>query len=197
MLNTLSGRFLILTIVFVMLAEVFIFVPSVARFRQDYLLDRLERAQLASLALEADDMLAPALEAELLQNADVYNVVLLRDEVRQLALSSPIPQPIDATYDMRDPTGMELIADALRTLFVAEDRVIRVLGNPVRDGGLLIEITMRQGPLRAAMLEYGLNVLILSAVISIITAVLLFIAVRILLVSPIKGVVQGMQPMDG
>jgi len=35
MLNTLSGRFLILTIVFVMLAEVFIFVPSVARFRED------------------------------------------------------------------------------------------------------------------------------------------------------------------
>ncbi len=28
-----------------------IFVPSVARFREDYLLDRLERAQIASLAL--------------------------------------------------------------------------------------------------------------------------------------------------
>ena len=53
MLNTLSGRFLILTTVFVMLAEVLIFVPSVARFREDYLLDRLERAQIASLALLA------------------------------------------------------------------------------------------------------------------------------------------------
>ena len=49
MLNTLSGRFLVLTVVFVMLAEVLIFVPSVARFRQDYLLLRLERAQIASL----------------------------------------------------------------------------------------------------------------------------------------------------
>ena len=43
MLNTLSGRFLILTTVFVMLAEVLIFVPSIARFRQDYLEDRLQR----------------------------------------------------------------------------------------------------------------------------------------------------------
>ena len=51
MFNSLSGRFLVLTIVFVMLAEVFIFVPSIARFREDYLLERLERAQLASLAL--------------------------------------------------------------------------------------------------------------------------------------------------
>ncbi len=38
MLNSLSGRFLILTTIFVMLAEVLIFVPSVARFREDYLL---------------------------------------------------------------------------------------------------------------------------------------------------------------
>ena len=48
-LKSLSGRFLILTTVFVMLAEVLIFVPSVARFREDYLLSRLERAQIAAL----------------------------------------------------------------------------------------------------------------------------------------------------
>ena len=65
-MNTLSGRFLILTVIFVMLAEVFIFVPSIARFRQEYLLDRLERAQIASLSVLADDMLSEALEAELL-----------------------------------------------------------------------------------------------------------------------------------
>ena len=57
MLNSLSGRFLILTTVFVMLAEILIFVPSIARFREDYLLNHLERAQIASLALLADDML--------------------------------------------------------------------------------------------------------------------------------------------
>lgn len=90
-MNSLSGRFLILTTVFVMLAEVLIFVPSIARFREDFLLNRLERAQIASLALLADDMLAEDLEAELLANAGVYNVVLRRDEVRQLMLSSPIP----------------------------------------------------------------------------------------------------------
>ena len=57
MINSLSGRFLILTTVFVMLAEMLIFVPSIARFREDYLLQRLERAQIASLALLADDMI--------------------------------------------------------------------------------------------------------------------------------------------
>lgn len=193
MLNTLSGRFLILTTIFVMLAEVLIFVPSVARFREDYLLARLERAQIASLALEADDMITPELEAELLRNAEVYNVVLRRDEIRQLALSSPIPSPIDATYDMRDPTAMILISDAMKTLVNPQERIVRVIGNPVRDGGLLIEVTMDEMPLRSAMVDYGLNVLALSAVISIITALLLFGAVQYLLVRPIKRVVGHMQ----
>ena len=84
MLNSLSGRFLILTTIFVMLAEILIFVPSIARFREEFLQNRLERAQIASLALLADDMLESALEAELLENAGVFNVVLRRDEVRQL-----------------------------------------------------------------------------------------------------------------
>ena len=91
-MNSLSGRFLILTIIFVMLAEILIFVPSIARFREDYLLDHLERAQIASLALLADDMLdTETREAELLENAGVFNVVLRRDEIRQLMLSTPMP----------------------------------------------------------------------------------------------------------
>ena len=193
MLNTLSGRFLILTIVFVMLAEVFIFVPSVARFRQDYLLSRLERAQIASLAVEAADMIAPDLERELLKNAGVFNVVLRRDDMRQLALSSPIPAPILATYDMRDPAGPTLIRDALATLWDTQPRIIRVIGNPVQGAGLLIEVTMEQMPLRAAMIEYGLNVLVLSAIISVITALLLFLSVQAFLVRPIKSVIGHMQ----
>ncbi|TNF63106.1 MAG: HAMP domain-containing histidine kinase [Rhodobacteraceae bacterium] len=193
MLRSLSGRFLILTIIFVMLAEVLIFVPSIARFREDYLLDRLERAQIASLALLADDMLTSELEAELLKNAEVFNVVLRRDEVRQLVLSSPIPVPIDATFDLRDPGALTLIRDALVRLVDPGNHVIRVIGAPLREAGLLIEITMDSGPLRAAMIDYGIRILILSAVISIFTAVLLFIAVRRFLVVPIRGVVGSMQ----
>ena len=62
MLKSLSGRFLFLTIVFVMLSEVLIFVPSIAQFRADFLIMRIERAQIASLALLADDMISTELE---------------------------------------------------------------------------------------------------------------------------------------
>lgn len=193
MLKTLSGRFLILTVIFVMLAEILIFVPSVARYREDYLLLRLERAQIASLALLADDMIDMSLEEELLKNAGVYNVVLRRDEMRQLILNSPIPEPISGTYDMRDASAGVLIRDAMMQLLDQRARVIRVIGAPVQDAGLLIEVTMDTQELRAAMIDYGLRILLLSAVISVVTAFLLFLAVRAILVRPIKGVVGYMQ----
>ena len=82
-MNSLSGRFLILTAIFVMLAEIMIFLPSVARFREDFLLTRLERAQIASLALLASEDISTELEEELLSNAGVFNVVMRRDEARQ------------------------------------------------------------------------------------------------------------------
>ena len=193
MLNSLSGRFLMLTTIFVMLAEILIFVPSIARFREEYLQNRLERAQIASLVLLADDMIDMDLEKELLENAGVFNVVLRRDEARQLMLSTPMPRPIDATYDLRDGTAMVLIRDAMRQLLEPENKMIRVIGAPVREAGLLIEITVETDPLRQAMIDYGIRILILSAVISVFTAFLLFIAVRAIIVKPIRGVVGHMQ----
>jgi signal transduction histidine kinase len=192
--NTLSGRFLLLTAAFVMLAEVLIFVPSIARFRADYLFLKLEKAQIASLALLASDQSISAdLETELLKNAEVFNVVLRRDEVRQLVLSSPIPAPIWDTYDLRLAGPWELIRDSMAVLADPQNRIIRVIGNPVQDAGLLIEITVETAPLREAMVEYGLRILFLSALISVVTAFLLFLAVQRLLVGPIRRVVRHMQ----
>ncbi len=192
-LNSLSGRFLVLTIVFVMVAEVLIFVPSIARFRADYLLLRLEKAQIASLAqLAGGGEVDEALGAELLANAGVFNVVLRRDEVRQLVLSSPIPSPVEATYDLRLSGPWELIRDALMQVADRQNRVIRVIGNPVQEAGLLIEVTLESGPLRRAMLDYGFRILVLSALLSGVTATLLFIAARRLIVAPIARVARSM-----
>ena len=192
MLNTLSGRFLILTTLFVFLAEVLIFVPSVARFRIEYLSDRLERAQIASLALLANDMIGKDVEAELLQNAEVHNVVLARENMRQLILNSPNIGEVKATYDIREASAWELIRDAMMTLARPSDHVIRVIGNPTREAGEKIEVTMDASSVRAAMVDYGLRILLLSAVISVITAFLLFLAVQRFLVMPIRNVVGAM-----
>ncbi|MCC5970828.1 MAG: HAMP domain-containing histidine kinase [Pararhodobacter sp.] len=191
--RTLSGRFLLLTIIFVLLAEVLILVPSVARYREDYLLTRLERAQIASLALLASDgAISDKLAEELLINAGVYNVVLRRDAMRELVLSSPVPGPISATYDLRNPSPPEMMRDAILALLDREARVIRVFGDPVREAGLLIEVTMDSAPLREELIDYALRILLLSLVLSVATAALLFLAVQRLIVTPMRRVVVSM-----
>lgn len=192
-LNTLSGRFLLLTTLFVVLAEGLILVPAVTNYRQDYLETRLERAQIASLALlTTDQMIEPDLERELLNNAGVYNVVLRRDSARQLVLSSPIPQPISDTFDLRDSPYPERVGDTLSELFSSQNQVIRVVGQPVQQGGQVIEVTLSTEPMRVEMLEYALRMLVLSAMVSVATAFLLFWAVRHMMVIPIKRLVAHM-----
>ncbi|MDV7271954.1 HAMP domain-containing sensor histidine kinase [Thioclava sp. A2] len=191
--NTLSGRFLVLTTIFVVLAEVALLLPGVGSFREDYLISRLERAQIASLALlTTDQMIDEDLEKELLANAGVFNVVLRRDEVRQLVLSSQIPSPVVSTYDLREPGFWEKIRDALVVLVDSGNHVIRVIGDPVQKGGLVIEVTMETGPMRVEMIEYGLRLLMLSAAIAGPLALLLFAAVRRLVLEPISRVVKQM-----
>ena len=48
---SLSARVLVLTVACVMLAEVLIYIPSIARFRLSYLEQRIEEAHLAALSL--------------------------------------------------------------------------------------------------------------------------------------------------
>lgn len=155
-------------------------------------MDRLERAQLASLTLLANDEISSELQEELLFNAGVYNVVLRRDEARQLILSAPLPSAISATFDLRDATPFQLIRDAILTISTPDQDIIRIIGEPSNMGGILIEITLDSAQLRDAMVDYGLRILLLSAVISVVTAVLLFLAVRGFLVKPIRRVVGHM-----
>lgn len=192
--GSLSRRLLVLTVLFVMLAEVLIFVPSMANFRLNWLEQRLAAAQIASLALEArpDNMVSPALREELLKNAQVYAVALHRDDARRLVLSEDMPPVVDTSFDLRDAMAMFLIMDAFETLFVGDGRVILVTGNPRFGAGESIEIVFDETPLRHAMLRYGKNIFLLSLVISIITACLVFTALHFVLVRPMRRITENM-----
>ena len=62
--SSLSAKLLVMTILFVMLAEVLIFAPSVARFRESWLEGRMAAGHLAALTIEAapDQMVTQELE---------------------------------------------------------------------------------------------------------------------------------------
>ncbi|MEM9717486.1 MAG: HAMP domain-containing sensor histidine kinase, partial [Pseudomonadota bacterium] len=165
---------------------------SLARFRLTYLESRLEAAQIASLAVLASqqDMVDAELEAELLKNAGVLNVVLSRDAVRQLVLSSPMTGPVEASYDLRDAGPVMLIRDAFRTWLRTDNRVIRVIGTPVNAGGELIEVSIYEKPLRDSMTNYGRNIFYLSVAIAVMVSVLFYFATQALLVQPNRRLIR-------
>jgi signal transduction histidine kinase len=182
----LSAKLLLLTILFVMLAEVLVFVPSVSNFRRQWLLERLAAAQIASLAAEAapGGQLPKMLRDELLERAKVKAIAVKRADSRVLIIEMDMPHDIDASYDLRDASWLTLIADAMMVYVAPDDRVIRVLGEAGFNPGELIDVVMEEAPLKSSMIGYGLDILGLSILISIITAALVYLSLDALLVKP-------------
>ena len=93
----LSARLLLLTILFVMVAEVLIYVPSVANFRRTWLNDRLAAAQMAALVLDAApaEKLSDELEARLLAGVNARAVAVKSAGVRRLlAVADHVPEVV-------------------------------------------------------------------------------------------------------
>src|SRR5687768_18410352 len=88
----LSARLLILTILFVMIAEVLIYVPSVANFRRNWLKDRLAAAQIAALVLDAapEDKLSEELETKLLAGVGAKAVAVRGGGTRRLLATDDV-----------------------------------------------------------------------------------------------------------
>jgi len=190
----LSARLLLLTMFFVMLSEVFIYAPSIGRFRADYLQQRIAAAHLASLALEVppDNMVSAGLRAKLLDHAGAHGIVLRSPARKALVLSADMPPRTDATYDLRDSRFFGLIGEAFMVLAGDGKRVLRIIGVSPKAPDVLVETVIDEAPMRTAMLDYSWRILALSIVISLTTAVLVFISLHWLFVRPMRGLMAAM-----
>jgi len=199
----LPAKLLLLTAVFVMLAEILIFLPSVSDYRLNWLEERLIAARLATLAAEGfpGGDVPSGLRTEMLRTAQVKAVASRRRGVRRLVLPIDPQMTIDDHYDLRQrPQGfwdglglrLEQIGDAITVFFTPEGRTIRVLGSIGDDPDDLVEIVMPEAPLKRAMTAYALNILRFSIIISLVTAALVYFALSRLLVRPMMQITRNM-----
>jgi len=186
--SSLRSRLLILTFLFVMVISALIYPTSIASFRQDYLETRLENAQIAALALEAapGNMVSPDLEQRLLSQSGVIALIMRREDKSLLLGYDVMPEEVQATFDLRNPSLGTLITDAFGTLEMGGNRVIRVVGDPMVPGTRMLEITMDESGLYAALKNYSNNVLVLSLITSLFTGILVYLALHWLLVRPMR-----------
>ncbi|MBL0406383.1 HAMP domain-containing histidine kinase [Microvirga aerilata] len=182
----LSARLLLLTVMFVMLAEVLIYVPSVANFRLTWLNDRLAAAQIAAMVLDAapEESLSEELEMRLLHGVGARAIALRGGGRRSLLATGDVPPEVSKTVDLRDAKWHTLVHDAFDALLNPADKPIRVIGSGM--GVDFVEMILDQRPLRHAMVEFSRNILLLSLFISIITASLVYLTLQWVIVRPVR-----------
>ncbi len=188
----LSGKLLLLTIVFVMLAEVFIYVPSVANFRNTWLKDRLTTAGVAAAVLSETNTIAPRLQEELLRTTGAVAISLDMGSRRSLIAMSEMPLEVEFVIDLAAMTPWMAVIDSFRTLAYSGDGLMRVV-----DAGQMglvehVDVVLPITLLRDDMLAFSVRILGLSLVISIITASLVYISLRAMFVQPLQRLTRSM-----
>src|SRR5260221_1394007 len=118
----LSGKLLGLTVLFVMLAEVLIYVPSIANYRLSWLNDRLAAAHTAALVLDAapSGMVPESLARQILKSVGARAVAMKMGNQRRLLAASDVPSAIAQDIDMRELSWWRSIVDPVDTLFTCK-----------------------------------------------------------------------------
>ncbi len=192
--RSLSARLLLLTVVFVMIAEVLIYLPSAARYRADWLAEKLASGHLAALAVEAapDQMVTDELEAELLAHVGALSIDVTKPAGRMLMLAADMPPEPQARFDLRTAGPFTLIADALGVLAQQEPMVIAVTGRSPKNPDVLVTVTLNDRPLREGLWAFSGRILVLSLIISGITAGLVYVTLVYMTVRPMRRLVEAM-----
>lgn len=193
LLTGLSARLLVLTIFFVMLSEVFIYAPSIGRYRLVYMQESIASAHLASLALAAETQgsVSKQLTAELLSHAGSHRIVCTGSSDMTTLIGEAAPV-IEATYDLREAAFFPLIWEAFMVLGRSENRMIEVVAPAPMSPEITIRTVIDEAPMRQEMFDYSERILFLSIIISLVTATLVYISLHLLFVRPMLGITESM-----
>ncbi len=189
----LSTKLLVLTVIFVLIAEVVIFLPSIANFKLRWLEERLGTAAAVSVVLVQEDTanLPRTLQDDVLTAIGAKAIAVREDGVSRLLVIAEMPPAVDEHIDLAGTGPVAAMTGALDTLFWGGNRIIRVFGK-VGESATEFELVIPDLRLRQAMLTYSRNVALLSLVISLFTATLVYAAIDRIMIRPIRAMTSSM-----
>jgi signal transduction histidine kinase len=189
----LSGKLLLLTIPLVMIAEVLIYVPSMANFWVNRLNARLASANTAALVLDAapSGMVPETLTRQILDSIGARAVAIKLGQQRRLLASANLPPAIDHDVDLRTLTAWSSIVTSFQMMFETGNQAIRIIG-PAPGSGQFIEVVIDEVPLRQAMYRFSRNLVLVSLAIAVLTAGLVYFALHYLFVRPMRRLTESL-----
>ena len=191
----LSSRLLLLTVVFTLAVEALIVAPSAASFQENWLRDRIQSAELASVGVEAlpYNAVEDDVAEQLLRIGGVSAVAVSEEGVVSLLLQAPTLPRTPDFIDLRDRSLAARLSDPWRTLWAHPDRSIRVRAEPRYRSGDYIEVVAPAQPLKLSLRAFLLNSLLVSILISIVAGGLLYASLVFLVIHPLRRVTRSIE----
>ncbi len=190
----LSTKLLLLTAAFVLLAEILIFPPSAANYRLRWLEDKLNTAAMVGILLIKSDTgeLPRQAQDEILQTTGAHAIAVRESGASRLLVVADMPPAVDEQIDLSSAGNpLTAISSALSTLVSGGDRILRIFGK-VGDSDMEFEIVIPDRGLREGLLVYSRNIALLSLLISVITATLVFTAINRVMIRPVRAMTRSM-----
>jgi signal transduction histidine kinase len=191
----LSARLLMLTVLFVMLAEALILAPSLASYEEQRLEERVRAAELASLAVEAspDQVVTDTLNAQLLNGAGVLQVAVQSDGIRRLLLPGPRLPRAPALVDLRTRGPVGWLLQPFQILSGPPEQMLRIVARPRFRDGDFVEIVVPQARLRRELTGYLLGLVGVTAFIGLVAGILVYLSLNLFLVRPMQRITASME----
>jgi len=191
----LSARLLVLTSLFVAGAALFILPPALAAYEEQWLLDRIRAAELASTIAEADPgrkVTAPVRQ-QLLEQAGVVSVAIQTDGMRRLILAAPRDLRTPYMVDMRNQNPLTWMMAPFQTLFGGQGRMVRVIAEPRFRSGEFVEIVTPDQPLKDALMGYLGRLLLITLFVSLLAGLAVYLTLNAFLVLPMQRITLAME----
>lgn len=195
---SLSGQLAIMTAVFVTLVEIMILIPSLANDQEEWLINSVRKAEIASQAVDTADAMAVSAETseQLRKSAGVlYLAVRINGQTLRLFDSNvTVPEEVMDLRRQRNPVeDIAYLWAPWQTLLSDEDRLIHVQTQPRLRPGDQIEIVVRGEPLKKNLQTSLLNMLRMSFFIALAAGILIFAALSFVIVRPIRKLTDAIQ----
>ncbi len=188
----LSTKLLGITVLFIMVAELLVFVPSIANYRINWLRDRVSTGDIVALSLGEMNDVPRTVQDKLLAATGAMTIAVREGHMRRLVAMAEMPPEVARRIDLADTGTMTTIWGAFDTLLAGDGRYIHVLGTP-NARNEIIELVIPETPLRDAMLRFATRILIISAIISASSGALVFFSLRRLFLKPLLQIRRAME----
>ncbi len=199
--RSLATRLLFFTVLFVLLAEAVVLIPSVSKRRVEWFDARVQAAYLVSIALEGPrgQVITEEDAKMMFDTAGIRGVTAKRGDVRVLILSPEIdPHGSQKIHrvDMDNLNPVSLIANAWATMISSGEALIQLTWRMDGSDANSMDIVVSQRDLRHDLHAYARNILILSLVISSMAAALLFYVFNRMIVHPVTRLTDSMAAFE-